>query len=215
MIADKPRRGRPPAAEAGVAEERMLEAATALFLEQGFGRTTLDQVSRRSGTGKSALYGRFPDKEALFAAVVRCSIHVMFDELTASPTGVGVRERLRHVGRGLAENLLVPRCIALMRITAAEAPNFPDLARMAYRVSFEGSVRCVLAALDPAGGGEASQDMIRMAERFVELAIQPISFQAAFGTDIEPLRQRCADDVDDAILLLEAKGWLRRETPGT
>jgi hypothetical protein len=86
---------------------------------------------------------------------------------------------------------------------------------MAYRVSFEGSVRCVLAALDPAGGGEASQDMIRMAERFVELAIQPISFQAAFGTDIEPLRQRCADDVDDAILLLEAKGWLRRETPGT
>lgn len=215
-IAEKPRRGRPPATEAGAAEERVLEAATALFLEQGFGRTTLDQVSQRSRTGKSAIYGHFPDKQALFAAVVRRSIHAMFDEMAARPSGGNFKERLRHVGLALTESLLVPRCVALMRITAAEALNFPDLARMAYQVSFDGSVRCVIAALDTGGERLASEQASRTAERFVELAIQPMSFQAAFGSDIDVLRERSAADVDDAITLLEAKGWLSTgENQGT
>ncbi|PPT90996.1 TetR family transcriptional regulator [Xanthomonas arboricola pv. arracaciae] len=204
----KARRGRPPASEAGLAEERVLEAATDLFLELGFGRTTLDKVSERSGAGKSALYGKYADKAALFAAVAERSIHQMFAELAPMSPGGDVAERLRHVGMELANSLLVPRCVALMRITAAEAVNFPDLATMAYRVSFEGSVHRVVAALAPASPAAPSKTTIDTAKRFVELALHSVSFQAAYGAPIELLRERCASDVEDAILLLGTKGLL-------
>lgn len=203
---NKTRLGRPPMIEAGLAEERVLDAATALFLERGFGRTTLDKVSQISKTGKSALYRRYPDKAALFAAVVRRSINTMFDEIQPIPFSRDVQNQLRHIGVELARHLLIPRCIALMRMTAAEAVNFPELAKMAYQVSFDGSVQCVLAVLNAEGG-----KVVRAAEvakRFVELVLQPISFQAAFGEEIDVLQQRCAADVEDAIILLEAKGLL-------
>jgi len=203
------RRGRPPAAETGLVEERMLDAATTLFLEQGFGRTTLDKVSQLSGAGKSALYSRYADKAALFATVVERSIQKMFADMSPTPADIDVRKRLRHVGVELANSLLVPRCIALMRITAAEASNFPDLASMAYRVSFEGSVRCVARALAPDRLADPTDIACSVAARFVELALQPISFQATFATDFEVLRDRCADHVDDAIFYLDAKGLLR------
>ena len=204
----KARRGRPPASEAGLVEERVLDAATGLFLELGFGRTTLDKVSERSGAGKSALYGRYADKAALFAAVVERSIHQMFAGLAPMTSGGDIADRLRHVGMELAYSLLVPRCVALMRITAAEAVNFPDLATMAYRVSFEGSVDRVIAAVGPASVNAPSETTVEIARRFVELALQPMSFQAAYGAPIELLRERCASDVEDAILLLMTKGWL-------
>lgn len=201
------RRGRPPTHEAGQAEERVLEAATALFLEQGFGRTTLDQVAARAHVGKSSLYGRHPDKEALFGAVVHHSILTMFAEMATLPEHGDVADRLLGVGVALAESLLVPRCVALMRITAAEAATLPDLARMAYRVSFEGAVKSVRAVLDREPG-LASDGSKAAAARFVEVALQPIAFQAAFGGDVGALRERCSADVADAILLLRAKGLL-------
>ena len=95
-----------------------------------------------------------------------------------------------------------------MRITAAETVNFPDLARMAYDVSFEGSVRCVLEALVTEGSAPRP-DARQTAERFVQLALQPLSFQAAFSGEFEGLRDRCASDVEDALIVLEARGWLR------
>ena len=202
------RKGRPPAVDAGLAEARVLETATTLFLEQGFGRTTLDQVSRLSRTGKSALYARYADKEALFSAVVAGSIRQMFADMATVPATGTTRERLRQVGSELAKSLLVPRCVAFMRITAAEATSFPGLARMAYQVSFEGSVRCVIEALGADAGFGGADQARATAERFVELALQPMSFQAAFGSDIAALRERWAGDVEDAILLLEVKGLL-------
>mgnify|MGYP000252244819 len=134
------RRGRPPASQAGQFDERILQVATSLFLDRGFGRTTLDLVAQHAEVGKSSLYARYPSKGDLFAAVVSLSIQTMFDHLAPVPEGLGLGQRLQAVGEALIEGMLHPRCVAFMRITAAEADNFPNLALMAYQVSFDGSV---------------------------------------------------------------------------
>ena len=215
------RRGRPPAAQAHDLEERVLAAATTLFLERGFGRTTLDLVAQKAEVGKSGLYARYPDKAALFAAVVGRSIQTMFGEIKPAPAGLGRPQRLQWVGDGLIAGLLNPRCVALMRITAAEAQSFPDLARAAYEASFEGSLREVLAALCGQGPETFSDltgvepDQLALAQRFVELAIQPLSFQAAFAIDPQGLRERASEAVRDVIALLEAGGRLGSLTTRT
>lgn len=200
-----PRRGRPPASAAGVAETRVLDAATSLFLEQGYGRTTIDQVAVQAGTGKSSIYSRFGDKPALFGAVVRRSIDMMFAETERASDSLTGEARLNQVGVALARNLLVPRCVALMRIVAAEAETMPQLAEDAYQISYEGSI----ARVDEALAGAtfpADFDRTIAARRFLELAVQPLSFQAAFGAPLEWLCARVEGDVADAIVLLSARG---------
>ena len=168
------RRGRPPASQAGQFDERILQVATSLFLDRGFGRTTLDLVAQHAEVGKSSLYARYPSKGALFAAVV-------------------------------SRSMLHPRCVAFMRITAAEADNFPDLALTAYQVSFDGAVLYVLKGLGAANLAAAGPGLTALAQRFVEVAVQPLSFQAAFGVDAALLRQRASACVRDAIELLQEK----------
>lgn len=201
------RRGRPPAQEAGQAAERILETATALFLEQGFGRTTLDQVAAKANTGKSSIYGHFRDKETLFGAVVRRSIETMFAEMAPAPESATLEEKLHHVGWALAQNLLLRSRTAMMRVTVAEAELMPDVVRSYYRFSMEGAIVRVRAILDsyPFFG---ELDTASIANRFIELALQPLSFQAVYGADLSDLRVKAADHVDDAILLLKTKNLL-------
>ncbi len=197
------RRGRPPGQQAGLLEERVLQVATALFLERGFGRTTLDLVAQRAEIGKSSLYARYPDKGALFDAVVSHSIQAMFDHMAPVPHSLDFAQRLQAVGEVLINGLLHPRCVALMRITAAEADNFPGLALKAYQVSLEGSVEYVLMAMGTTDAGHTDAELRALAQRFVEVAVQPLSFQAAFGVEAELLRLRAPACVQDAVVLLE------------
>lgn len=202
------RRGRPKASEAGLVDALLMDAATALFLEQGFGRTTLDQVAKHARVGKSALYSRYRSKEALFEDVVLRSIQLMFSEMTPVSSELDVEDRLRHVGNALAEGFKLPRCIAFMRMVAAEADNFPQLAEHAYASSFRGAVDGVAVALrgtkglDACGEGRAE----KAATRFVEVALQPLSFQATFGTDPQQIYARAEEMIEDAILLLKVRG---------
>jgi AcrR family transcriptional regulator len=51
-----------------IATSRIIEAACALFREKGFRHTTMDEIARKLGISKAALYTYFKDKEALFRA---------------------------------------------------------------------------------------------------------------------------------------------------
>lgn len=199
------RRGRPPASQAGQFDERILQVATSLFLDRGFGRTTLDLVAQHAEVGKSSLYARYPSKGALFAAVVSRSIQTMFDHLAPVPQGLNLVQRLQAAGEALIEGILHPRCVAFMRITAAEADNFPDLALTAYQVSFDGAVLYVLKGLGAANLAAVGPELTALAQRFVEVAVQPLSFQAAFGVDTVLLRLRASACVRDAVELLQEK----------
>lgn len=59
-----------------VAEEKrsqILEAATALFLELGYDRTSLARIAERSGVSRATLFKQFPTKAALFDAMITTS----------------------------------------------------------------------------------------------------------------------------------------------
>ncbi len=79
-------RGRPrdPATE-----ERALRAALEIFGQKGLSGLTIDEVAARSKVGKSSIYLRWPDKEALLAAALH-SIQVEGPENgTSEPSDEG------------------------------------------------------------------------------------------------------------------------------
>lgn len=64
------RRGRPKVIPDDRQRDHVVETGRLLFLERGFGRTTMDEVASRARISKQTLYRFFANKSALFAAVV-------------------------------------------------------------------------------------------------------------------------------------------------
>src|SRR5437667_2784300 len=50
--------------------DKILRAALQVFAEKGYHRAVVDDIVRASGTSKGAVYHHFPNKEALFLALV-------------------------------------------------------------------------------------------------------------------------------------------------
>ena len=65
-----PAAGRPLRRDAERNRQRILAAAAGVFTERGLD-ATLDEVARAAGVGVGTVYRRFPDKEALIAALFR------------------------------------------------------------------------------------------------------------------------------------------------
>jgi len=79
-------------------QERVLEAATDVFLWYGFARTTMGDIAERAGISRPTLYLVFPGKEEVFAAVIRRMTDEQFASIRAAlPTLPTLREKLLFV----------------------------------------------------------------------------------------------------------------------
>jgi AcrR family transcriptional regulator len=144
------RGGRPSKDEAAKLAERILEVATPLFLSHGYGATSIEAVARRAGISKRTFYHRFPDKPALFSAV----IHRVIGRLRP-PAGVPLLEGadLRAILERLAALILnaavSPQAVALHRLVIGESGRFPKLAAVVNREgAAEEAIRLIAGVLE-------------------------------------------------------------------
>lgn len=76
--------------------ERILSAALECFARDGFDRARVDEVARRAGVSKGAIYWHFPDKASLFKAVVERELGEVYGFLeSAGGEGPGLLELWR------------------------------------------------------------------------------------------------------------------------
>lgn len=203
-----PRLGRPPADKAGEVDDRILQSAEQLFLNEGYARTTLAKIAAAARIGNTTLYKRYRNKEELFAAVLRRSVDFAVNRLQDVPRGGTKVERLRAAGIAMGQSALTRDVIAIMRVSAAEAETFPGIARMGYRLGFDASVDHAARAI---AGGDQPADVaaaLPAATRFVELALHPLELQGMFGVDLAQLRLRIEPSVNEAIDVLVRTGLL-------
>ncbi|MDR3516141.1 MAG: TetR/AcrR family transcriptional regulator C-terminal domain-containing protein [Azospirillaceae bacterium] len=114
---------------------QILQAATEVFLENGFGGATIDLVVTRAGASKSSIYSFFGDKEGLFAAIIEdCSRRLMEAFLTIDVTGVGIPNALTQIARRYLEITLAPDVMGIFRLILAEGIRFPAHARTFFRL---------------------------------------------------------------------------------
>jgi TetR/AcrR family transcriptional regulator, mexJK operon transcriptional repressor len=128
--------GRPRRADALLLRERILKVATDLFLDEGYGSTSIESVAVRAGISKRTFYDRFEDKAALFAAVV----HRIIEQIRPPATvpllaGASVAEILQRLAGLILTAALSPQALALHRLVTGESSRFPELA---YAVESEG-----------------------------------------------------------------------------
>jgi AcrR family transcriptional regulator len=126
--------GRPTRHTAERLRDHILDVATELFLNHGYGLTTIEAVAQGAHISKRTFYHRFADKAALFSAVV----HRIIDRLHP-PAGVplindgSLHENLLRLARLMLQGALSPEGIALSRLIIAESAKFPELAVIAAK----------------------------------------------------------------------------------
>jgi AcrR family transcriptional regulator len=127
--------GRPSRLQSAQLSDRILDVATALFLGDGFGATSIEAVAKRAGISKRTFYHRFRGKEEVFEAVVRRLIERWAPPFDAAMLDApSLAEALRRAAEYMLAVALTPEALALHRIVIAEAQRFPGLARIMHEL---------------------------------------------------------------------------------
>jgi AcrR family transcriptional regulator len=132
-------------------------------------------VAQRARISKRTFYHRFPDKAALFGAVV----HRIIEELRPSDgtplyEGGSLEEVLRRLARLILRAALMPMALALNRLMVAEAQRFPELAAIVAREGRRAEVVGHIALMferEARAGALAIDRPEFVAEQFLQLVI--------------------------------------------
>ena len=111
----------------------ILDAATELFLAEGYAGASMDAIAALAGVSKPTVYKHFADKQSLFAQIVGDTIDKYtepFHEAVANLRDRGdVREHLCDLARLLLDAVMQPQLLQLRRVVIGEASRLPDLGR--------------------------------------------------------------------------------------
>ena len=113
---------------ASAKRQQVLEAASELFIAQGYGKVSMEAVAKQARVSKATLYAHFPSKDVLFATIVgeACARNAMGDN--SFPGHVDeIGTALRQIGTRLLSFLMLDRTMAIYRVTIAESARFPEL----------------------------------------------------------------------------------------
>jgi AcrR family transcriptional regulator len=190
------RAGRPPRELAGEVDERILDAAQQVFLERGLGGASVDEIAGRARAGKPTIYARFPNKEALYTAVMMRMVGASLARVGSETIGgTSLEQRLTNLARSLLRWVLTSDNIGLIRLAIAEARRFPDLAGTVSAMTRErgnaavgqllaGTARSEELSSMPAFGPER---LAITAHQFLDVVVLPLLLQALMGGDPEVL----------------------------
>ena len=115
--------------------QQITDAARALFLAQGYARTSTDAITRAAGVSKQTLYIYFPGKVELLSAVIAQELGGHAPELGTAPdpqtqdprTLAELRTWLLRFARRVTSSLMQPDSIALLRLLIGETVHLPEL----------------------------------------------------------------------------------------
>ena len=133
----------------------IIEAATDLFLEQGFDGTSMDQVAAQAKVSKQTVYKQFADKDSLFAQVILGlsgtveAFIATVARLLANPKDV--EQALKQLARVYARTVMQPRVLQLRRLLIGQARRFPALAGAYYERVPERTIAAIATCFDQLG----------------------------------------------------------------
>lgn len=113
--------------------EQILTGARRLFLTHGYTGTSTDAIAKAIGISKETLYAYYPNKEALFAAVLQHMVDLHGDdqfaeiEHTMLTNQATFRQALVDLAQRIIRRAMQPDYLALVRVVIAESTRVPQL----------------------------------------------------------------------------------------
>ncbi|HEY9643355.1 MAG TPA: TetR/AcrR family transcriptional regulator [Coleofasciculaceae cyanobacterium] len=112
--------------------EAILDGAMQEFLENGYAGARVDKIVAAAGVSKATVYRHFPDKEALFTALIQriASRKELFQLQNFQSFEEDPLPFLKRYANGMLDNVAEdPQILTFLRMIIGESGRFPELAR--------------------------------------------------------------------------------------
>jgi AcrR family transcriptional regulator len=184
----------------------ILDAATTLFLRNGYRGTSMDEIAALAAVSKQTVYKHFADKERLFTAIVTATVKEVsdpvHDEVRRLEDTGDVDADLRGLARRLLERVMQPRILQLRRLVIGEAGRFPELGGVFYEQG-PGRTIAALATLFErlAERGVLAVDEPQLAAAHFNWLVMssPLNRAMFLGEDEPPARAALERDADAGV----------------
>ena len=127
---DKATPGRSKDEEKG---QQILAAAGQLFLSEGYGSVSMEQIAKAAGVSKQTVYSHYGNKEALFSAAVAQKCEDYDIGHAADDDDRPVREYLREFIQHFSDLVTSDAGIAINRVCIAEADKRSTLSELFWK----------------------------------------------------------------------------------
>lgn len=197
----KPTRGRPRDAGKNSA---IIEAASDLFLEQGFDRTSMDGVAKRAGVSKQTVYSHFTSKEQLFGEAVHATIAAHYPDAALARVETHTLEAdLKAVGYTLGSLLMNERAMAMFRLLVAAGAKGPGLGEIFWKSGPAEILEQLSQILRRwVEKGELNiNDTAKAAQQFIALIKEPNHFRISIGIQAALSKEEIKACVEDALTI--------------
>ena len=181
--------------------EDIIKAATRVFLADGYGATSIDNVAREAGVSKPTIYKHFESKEQLFCAVVQLQAEKLVGPMSLNLHAMSLKEALETFGQKIMDICLTDEVLSLYRILIAEGRKFPEM-EMAFQTCSCNPLResFVTYIKDLAGKGTINvSDASLAACQFMGLIQQPTFWAVMLGRQAVPDQDRQQEVLSQAV----------------
>lgn len=122
----------PPASAAK--HDAIIKAAARVFMAQGYGAASMDQIAQEAGVSKQTIYSHFGAKDALFEAIVHAKCAALTGRgVSAANESKSLEDVLYDTALSFLNVIMAPESVTLYRTILAECVRFPELASAFYR----------------------------------------------------------------------------------
>lgn len=172
----------------------ILTAALEVFAESGFAATRLDEVARRAGVSKGALYLYFETKEVLFREAVRAAIQPNLERIRAvsGASDVPFETLARMAIGGMAMAVAGDRRIGgVIKLVVAESANLPELGAIWHETVVTPALGAMTGLIERAQGAGEVRD--GDARSYALGLIAPVLLGVLWRETFEPVGARPVD----------------------
>lgn len=196
--------GRPVKAKAAspTKRERVVAAATRLFLEEGYGATGMDAIAKEADVSKATVYSYYADKASLFADVmVRMCEEIGGPAQMQDLAGATPEATLRAIALHGVHRVLEAVRRQIFQRVMAESRQFPELGRKFWETGpgrIEGALARYLADAKRRGLLDVD-DPARVAARLFGQIMGLYLVPLLAGIRNRPSEAEIRRDVDDIV----------------
>jgi len=185
----------------------IVDAATKLFLSQGFGAVSVDAIAAKAQVSKPTVYSHFENKEALFSGVMT-GVCERAGGQEACPLAneeaaryMPMNELLQKTGEHVLGVITSPEAIEIFRVVIGEAERFPQLGRNFFEFGPASILEMIGGYISKkSNSGElVVDDPAKAAHYLVGMMVFPVQMGLACGARDPVSKDEISEIVADAL----------------
>ena len=164
-----------------------MQAASELFLQNGFSHTSVDSVAKLANVSKQTVYSHYQNKDGLFKAVIELKVEeYQIDSHSKQDYRHDLKGWLTNIAHQFIELLNDPDVIAMYKVVISEATKNPHVAELFYQAGPKHTRNLMACGLRQAAGGSLSEvDAEFCATSFFNLLQGEYHIQRLLGLSIK------------------------------